>query len=151
MRTRVAGIIPYKGGIMLMHRIKKDLEYYAIPGGGLEEGEDLEECCIREIKEELGVNVKIEKLLYEIEVVENSISVLGIINPNQKEYFYLCKYISGEFGKGDGPEYNNDPEYAESGKFLPEIISIGEIRSINLFPPEIKEKLIKDIEEGNIL
>ena len=32
-------------------------EYYAIPGGMQEKNETIEECIIREIKEELGMNV----------------------------------------------------------------------------------------------
>ena len=71
-RIRVAGIILIDGGIALMHR--KDVlkrpempEYYTIPGGGLEEGETFEEGTKREIKEEFGIDVKVEKLLYEQE------------------------------------------------------------------------------------
>ena len=59
MRIRVAGIIPLNDGYALMHR--KDVknkpmsEYYVFPGGGLEEGETLEEGTAREIKEEFGI------------------------------------------------------------------------------------------------
>ena len=65
-RTRVAGIIPMGDGFAFMHRVgvtkRKDYqEYYTFPGGGLEEGETPEEGTIREIKEELGINVKIVK------------------------------------------------------------------------------------------
>ena len=31
----------------------------------------------------------------------------------QKEIFFLCEYIEGKFGTGDGPEFNNDPKYKE--------------------------------------
>lgn len=144
-RIRVAGIIPMENGIALMHR--KDVmkrsdyqEYYAFPGGGLEEGETLEEGTKREIKEEFGIEVEVEKLMYEIESEKF----------NQKEYFYLCKYKSGTFGTGTGPEFSNDPKYIESGKFIPEIIEREKIKDTFLLPSEIKEKLIKDIEEGNI-
>ena len=34
-------------------------EYYVIPGGGLEKGETLEETLIRELKEELSIDVDI--------------------------------------------------------------------------------------------
>lgn len=34
-------------------------EYYAIPGGGLEENETLKENVIREIKEELNIDIEI--------------------------------------------------------------------------------------------
>lgn len=143
-RIRVAGIIPMQGGIALMHRMgvikRKDYqEYYTFPGGGLEEGENLEEGTIREIKEEFGINVKVVKKLYEMESEKF----------NQKEYFFLCEYINGEFGTGEGPEFSNDPKYIESGKYIPEIVKKEELENILLLPDEIKKKLIEDIE--NIL
>ena len=144
-RTRVAGIIFINGKIALMHR--KDVlkrpempEYYTIPGGGLEEGETEEEGTKREIKEEFGIEVKIVKKLYEMKSTKF----------NQKEIFYLCEYISGKFGTGQGPEFSNDPKYKDSGKYIPELVEKENIKNINLLPPEIKEKIITDIENGNI-
>ena len=144
-RTRVAGIIFIDGKLALMHR--KDVlkrpempEYYTLPGGGLEEGETIEEGTKREIKEEFGIDVELVKKLYEITSEKF----------NQKEIFYLCKYLSGTFGTGEGPEFSGDPKYIESGKYLPELIDIENIEKINLMPPEIKNRIIEDIQNGNI-
>ena len=144
-RTRVAGIIFIDGKLALMHR--KDVlkrpempEYYTLPGGGLEEGETLEEGTKREIKEEFGIDVELVKKLYEITSEKF----------NQKEIFYLCKYVSGTFGTGEGPEFSGDPKYIESGKYLPELIDIENIEKINLMPSEIKNRIIEDIQNGNI-
>ena len=142
-RTRVAGIIFMQGGIALMHRTevkkRKDYQnYYTFPGGGLEEGETEEEGTIREIKEELGINVKVVKKLYEM----NSEKF------DQREIFYLCEYIDGEFGTGNGPEFSGDPNYKDSGNYIPEIISKEKIRDILLLPLEIKEKLLEDMERS---
>ena len=144
-RTRVAGIIFIDGKLALMHR--KDVlkrpempEYYTLPGGELEEGETLEEGTKREIKEEFGIDVELVKKLYEITSEKF----------NQKEIFYLCKYVSGTFGTGEGPEFSGDPKYIESGKYLPELIDIENIEKINLMPPEIKNRIIEDIQNGNI-
>lgn len=144
-RTRVAGIVPMKDGFAFMHRVgvikRKDYqEYYTFPGGGLEEGETPEEGTIREIKEEFGINVKVIRKLYEMRSEKF----------NQKEIFFLCEYVDGEFGTGDGPEFNNDPKYIESGKFLPEIIKREDVKDLLLLPHEIKDKFVKDIEEGRI-
>lgn len=144
-RIRVAGIIPMENGYALMHRTnvikRKDYQdYYTFPGGGLEEGETLEEGVAREIKEEFGIDVEIIKELYE-KYSEKF---------NQKEYFFLCKYIGGKFGTGDGPEFSNDPKYIQSGNYIPEIISKDQIKNILLLPEDIKDKFIKDIEMGNI-
>ena len=144
-RTRVGGIIFIDGKLAVMHR--KDVikrpempEYYTLPGGGLEQGETLEEGTIREIKEEFGIDVKVIKKLYEMESEKF----------NQKEIFFLCEYESGKFGTGEGPEFSGDPKYIESGKYLPELIERENIEKINLVPPEIKEKIILDIKNKNI-
>ena len=144
-RIRVAGIVPMGDGFALMHRRgvkkRKDIqEYYTFPGGGLEEGETLEEGTIREIKEEFGIDVEAVKELYKMESERF----------NQKEYFYLCKYIGGEFGTGEGPEFSHDPKYADSGEYLPEIIKREDIEKIFLLPGEIKDKFVDDIKNDRI-
>lgn len=144
MRIRVAGIIPLNEGYALMHR--KDVknkpleEYYVFPGGGLEENETLEEGTAREIKEEFGIEVKVLEKLYE----ETSLEF------NQKTYYFLCEYKSGEFGTGNGPEFNGDIKYIDSGKFLPEIVKKEKLKEIPLMPPDIAKKFIKDVEKGMI-
>lgn len=139
MRTRVAGIIPMNDGFVLMHRKnvirnKEYQEYYTFPGGGLEEEETLEEGVIREVKEEFGINVKVTKKLYELENVKL----------NMKEYFFLCEYVDGKFGTGEGEEFSNNPEYKDSGEYIPEIVKKEDISKIVLLPLEIKEKFLED-------
>lgn len=141
-RIRLAGIVQLKGGYALMHR--KDVknkplsEYYTFPGGGREGEESYEDGTIREIKEEFGIDVEIVEKLYEDTSEEF----------NQTTIYFLCKYISGEFGTGDGPEFNNDPKYKDSGKYIPEIVKPEDLEKIPLMPPEIKEKFVKDVKNG---
>lgn len=136
-RIRVAGVIPYENGFIFIHRIKPDRDYYAFVGGGKEENESNEEGCIREIKEETGINVEIIKQLYFFE------------KEDMLEYFYLCKYISGELGTGDGPEFNNDPDYVLDGQYIPETIKREDIEKLNLMPPEIAEEFRRDLKRRN--
>ncbi len=144
-RIRLAGIIPMGDGFALMHRkdVKKNpdrQEYYVFPGGGQEENETFEEGTLREIKEEFGIDVKIVRKLYE-EYSEKF---------DQTTIYYLCKYVSGEFGTGNGPEFSNDPKYVDSGKYIPEIVKKDEVENIPLMPPDIKEKFVRDIRENKI-
>ena len=131
-------------GFALMHRtgnkVNGILDYHVFPGGGWEEGETLEEGVAREVKEEFGIEVEVLEKIYEYEFPQQGNA--------QKEYFFLCKYISGEFGTGDGPEFNNDPKYADRGKFIPEIIKREDLEKINLLPGEIKEKFVEDAKNG---
>ncbi len=142
---RVAGIIPMNDGFAFMHRKhvirNKDYqEYFTFPGGHLEEGETLQEGVIREIKEEFGIHIKVIKKLYEL---QND-------RVNMKEYFFLCEYIDGEFGTGDGEEFSGNPEYKDSGEYIPEIVKRENIQGLVLLPLEIKEKFVQDLQEGNL-
>ncbi len=57
-KTRVGSraIIIRDGNILLSHETRSG--WYLIPGGGLEEGETPETCCIREVEEETGLIVR---------------------------------------------------------------------------------------------
>ena len=139
LAIRVAGIVPMNDGFAFMHRKNvvrnKDYQdYYTFAGGHLEEGETLEEGVIREIKEEFGIQVNVIKKLYEL---END-------RVNMKEYFFLCEYVKGEFGTGDGEEFSNSPAYKDSGEFIPEIVKRENIADLVLLPLEIKERFIQD-------
>ena len=65
MRVRLAGILPIEDGFAFMHRVGVQNhpigDYYTFPGGGREGDETLEEGTIREIKEEVGIDVEVEK------------------------------------------------------------------------------------------
>lgn len=144
MRVRLAGIIPMEEGFAFMHRVGVQNhpigDYYTFPGGGQEPGETLEEGTKREIKEEFGIDVEVERKLYELDSGE----------VNKREYFFLCKYIGGTFGTGTGPEFSGDPNYAHRGKYIPEIVKRENVEKIVLLPYEIRDKFVEDIKNGRI-
>jgi len=60
---KVRAIILHEGK-MLVVRHPHDTSFAALPGGKLEWGEDIRECLVREIIEELGVKPEVGRLLY---------------------------------------------------------------------------------------
>ncbi len=60
------GVILHKGKILVVQRAPEDVGggTWECPGGKLDFGEDIEEGLIREISEEVGLNVSVEKLLF---------------------------------------------------------------------------------------
>lgn len=57
-KTRIAcrGIVVRNGMLLLSRETVTD--WWLIPGGGLERDETVEECCIREVREETGYTVR---------------------------------------------------------------------------------------------
>jgi len=71
-------ILDDKGKVLLLHRNTPARVQWETPGGKIDSGETPKECAIREIKEELGVNVKIIKQLGHKDFVEDDY-VMGYI------------------------------------------------------------------------
>lgn len=68
-RIRVATIVPKDDSLLLVRHRKGDKRYWMLPGGGLDYGETFEACAIREIKEETGLDISIERMLYLSEAI----------------------------------------------------------------------------------
>ncbi len=78
--------------------------YWLLPGGGREDGESEEECVMREMREETGLEVRIERLLEE----HDSAHPDGIYAHYKT---YLCTPISGEAQPGYEPEIEASSVY----------------------------------------
>jgi 8-oxo-dGTP diphosphatase len=72
--------------VLLCHR--RDMDAWNLPGGGVEQGELPTEAVLREVKEETGLEVAIERLL----------GVYGKADkPNEMVFSFLCRVTGGEF------------------------------------------------------
>tara|TARA_B110000211_G_C14075935_1_gene552043 strand:- start:691 stop:1131 length:441 start_codon:yes stop_codon:yes gene_type:complete len=61
---RVYGVLESKDCVLITDEIRGGNKMTKFPGGGLEFGEGLEFALIREFKEELDIEVKVEELIY---------------------------------------------------------------------------------------
>ena len=64
IKIKVRAIILHNGKLLVVRHPGYDAKLTALPGGKLEWGEDVKECLIREMVEELGMKPEIGKLLY---------------------------------------------------------------------------------------
>lgn len=55
-------VILNKDNKIVLHK-RNDSSFWALPGGVMEIGESVAQCCLREIKEELNLEVSIDKLI----------------------------------------------------------------------------------------
>lgn len=68
-RIRVAAILPREDTLLLVRHRKGEKAYWMLPGGGLDYGETFEQCAIREIQEETGLEISVDRLLYLSEAI----------------------------------------------------------------------------------
>lgn len=80
--------------------IKNNRGHYFLPGGGLENGESLENCIKRECIEEAGIKIGIQKFIGSAKQYFQS--------PNNHKYyvseghFYICKQLSEQLPLEEG-------------------------------------------------
>lgn len=72
MKLRLTAIILHKNNILLVEQNVDNTRGWSLPGGGLEEGETLEEGIIREVIEETGITVKVNELLYLCDYIKDN-------------------------------------------------------------------------------
>lgn len=135
---RAAAIVIKDHQLLVMHRINKGKEYWVIPGGGVEEGETIEQAVVRELSEETSLTIKINRLLYHRRVTDNS--------QLTDEYYYLSDYVSGE------PKLNASTELEEmqAGEqvYEPVWLDFDQLQSKLLYPDELKQALLSDLKSG---
>ena len=140
MEKRVRALIIEEDKILLIKRVKTNLSYFVIPGGGVEAGESNEEALIRECREELGLDVVARDL-----ILENILE--GKEKNKQKEYFYLTSIISGKLGTGKGPEFLKNSKYLGTHEF--KWLEIKNLLNVDLKPIEIKNLIYRKYNNIN--
>ena len=134
--SRVVIYNPKKNKLILARN--KGAKFWYAPGGGWEfELENIKEAAEREVKEEVGIEVIIGKLLYAQEFQESE-------NRKYFEIFWLAKY--------DG-EINVNHIDLDTNGLVEEIkeFSREELQSLKVFPDRLKNTFwenIKDIDKA---
>jgi 8-oxo-dGTP pyrophosphatase MutT (NUDIX family) len=99
---------------------------WGLPGGGLEYGEHPEEAVVREVWEETGFHVSIEKLL-----------LIDSWHPDRVGLFYLCRITGGTFCPSD--------EVSEFGYF-----SVDDLPDTRLIDTKIIKKLHTMVQQHEL-
>ncbi len=91
IRETARGVILKEGKFLLIRRTRRNNQggidnWLSIPGGGLDAGESPEHAIIREMKEELGIDVDIKSLL----------AVQDVPTDESRHYYFLCTIRDGE-------------------------------------------------------
>jgi ADP-ribose pyrophosphatase YjhB (NUDIX family) len=122
-------IIDEEGRILLLRHTYRGKRPWGLPGGGLKHGESLEECLMREVREETGMQVEIKHLL------------LGAAHPDHLlvDLIYSCRPLPGQ----SLDVFRPNAEIAEAQWFycddLPPDVSRGQHRLIRIALEQAEE------------
>ena len=138
MRIRAGVVLVEDDRVALIERFRGGNHYYVFPGGGVDEGETIEEAAIREMEEETGLRVTVMCKLAEI--------YFGL----STQHYYLAERVGGEYGSGTGEEFTDaDPENPTEGIYIPVWMSLEElVEHEKVYPVDIKELVVQSRSGG---
>lgn len=137
MRRAARAIIIKDNKIIVTHRNKFGMQYYMLPGGGVDYGETPEQALYREMAEEVCVTIANPRLVFIEQAGE----------PYGTQYIYLCEYVSGE------PALHPDSREAKihamgQNLYEPMWMSLDEFAATELRSESIKQAILKCNKKG---
>ncbi len=104
LRVRATAILIQDGKILLVQQSVPGADpprRWSLPGGGLEAGETLEACVVRELREETGLVVRPQELLYLCERIHQGRHAVHIT--------FRVERVGGDLRVGGEPEPGAEP------------------------------------------
>jgi mutator protein MutT len=131
MIIRAAAVIIKDNQILLFRRVKNGRGFYAFPGGHVEVGETPEMAVVRELREELTLDITIDRTLFDI---ENDFPEHGL---QREVYFLVTSYTGTPVLSGEEKERMNEMnQYYIEWKPLKEAVHIE-----TLYPKVARERI----------
>jgi 8-oxo-dGTP diphosphatase len=133
LRVRVCGILINKNKILLINHshLTESNCFWAPPGGGMEFGENAEDCLKREFLEETGLKITINKFLFVYEYLSPPIHAI--------ELFFEVSSDSNLIETGSDPEFSAEHQIIKKTAFL----------EIDMLKNEPKENLHRVLHEND--
>lgn len=136
MRQAARAIIIDNGKILVMHRNKRGKQYYTLVGGQCKSDESIEQTLTREIKEETGLSVTAQRLVFIEKHPE----------PYNEQYIYLCE--------AEGQSEVAIQEYAEeallnridSNSHMPLWVDFKMFARLSFYTMELQQAILQSLE-----
>lgn len=127
---RVAGILIENNHVLIHKQV--DDEHWALPGGRVKVLEDSQTSIVREIMEELGMTVNVDKLLW---ITENFFTMGKSKVHEVGLYYSLTRH-------DESVEYSTESFYGEEGKrLIYQWVPIDELKTLHLYPQFLRTSL----------
>lgn len=134
IRIRVCGICIQDDQLLLVnHAGLNDGDFWCPPGGGLQFGETLEDCLIREYKEETELNIAVGELMFLCEFISNPLHAIEV-------FFKVTPIKLENLLKGIDPELG-DHQIIQEVKFM-------SWTEINRLPNKVKHGIFNKVPDS---
>ena len=134
-KPRAVVILIEDGQIAMIERRRFGRLFYVFPGGGAEKEEDLKAAAVREAKEELGLDVKVLRLVARSEYIGRS------------HFYYLVECSGGDFGTGSGKELSRSSD-SERGSVIPVWLSVEDLTRLPVLPVQMASYVSQCVTQG---
>jgi len=132
---RAGAIILNNDKVAMIERFREGNHYFVFPGGSPKKDEPLEEAAVREVLEETGLIVKVDRLVAIVKYETN------------EQYYFLVEIHGGDFGSGLGKEMMGLAP-PERGKYIPVWKRISELPNLAGWPRPLFDLVSRFREEG---
>lgn len=129
INERVSAVIIINNTLLAIHRLKKGREYYIFPGGHVREQESIETALIREIKEEIGLDLVPNSIKYFTEFQ-------GLNFALEKFYFSQINAVQERELLQTNKFHSKEMIYTQDQIFQPEFVPLSKVKTMTNFYPE---------------
>ncbi|MFC7680763.1 NUDIX hydrolase [Paenibacillus sp. GCM10028914] len=138
---RVAGILIHNGRLLL-HTTRTD-DFWNLPGGRVEFNESTEQALIRELQEELGVTIQIERLVYVNE---------DFFEYNDKKYHEIGFYYLMSLDENHEILLKNEEFFGieDNGRLIFNWFAVEELLNLEVYPENLKTDIQEILTDSRI-
>lgn len=138
IRVRSCGLLVQDDALLMVYLNAPTREhpFWSVPGGGLQQGEKLEDAVRREFLEETGLTITTGPLMYVSEFIQHPFHAV--------EFYFRCYLEQGDLITGQDPEFEPHHQIIISTEFK----SLDRLHELEIFPEFIRHRFVHDLNNG---